>query len=117
MKKTFLTAVIAGLICGGAYASDGGVYTDVEQYATQEVFRTDTVVEAPAPRRIVAKPTPRRAAPCARMAGEPVAVKTHTEVIDHYQTYQPVVSYVPAGEYSTRRVVQSPRPRCSRCGY
>lgn len=39
-----------------------------------------------------------------------VRVKTHTEIVDHYQTYRPVMTYEPAGAYSERRVVNS-------CGY
>ncbi|MCL2748486.1 MAG: hypothetical protein FWE50_00200 [Alphaproteobacteria bacterium] len=40
-----------------------------------------------------------------------VMVKTHTEVVDHYQTYRPVTVYQPAGTYSERRTV------CNYCNY
>jgi len=33
-----------------------------------------------------------------------IRVKTHTEVVDYYQTYQPVMVYQPTGTYSERRV-------------
>lgn len=36
----------------------------------------------------------------------PVRVKKYTEVIDHYQEYQPVVQYVPVGTHTTRRVIE-----------
>lgn len=36
----------------------------------------------------------------------PVRVKKYTEVIDHYQEYQPVVQYVPSGTHTTRRVIE-----------
>lgn len=49
--------------------------------------------------------------------GAPITVKTGSEVIDHYQTYAPVTTYVPSGTYSTRRVVSAPRATCNRCGY
>ncbi len=45
----------------------------------------------------------------------PIRVKTYTEVIDHYQVYEPVITYKPAGTYTTRRYVQSPNPRCGTC--
>ncbi|MDW2958320.1 MAG: hypothetical protein R8M37_00725 [Alphaproteobacteria bacterium] len=51
--------------------------------------------------------------PRARIA-EPVRVKTHTEVIDHYQVYQPVTVYKPAGTYSERRMI--PVKSCNKCG-
>lgn len=39
-------------------------------------------------------------------AVRPIRVKQYTEVIDHYQEYQPVVQYVPAGTHTTRRIVE-----------
>ena len=53
---------------------------------------------------------------CAKSAHlQPVRVKTYTEVIDHYQIYEPVVTYKPAGTYSTRRYIQAPNPHCGTC--
>ena len=53
---------------------------------------------------------------CAKSAHlNPVRVKTYTEVIDHYQIYEPVVTYKPAGTYSTRRYIQAPNPHCGTC--
>ncbi|MBR1380057.1 MAG: hypothetical protein IJ560_00495 [Alphaproteobacteria bacterium] len=118
MKKVILSGLMAGLVCVAAHASDGGLfYEEIGHYNARTDFRVETSV-APratynAPRRVVAA-NPR---PCPHAAGNPVAVKTHTEVIDHYQMYQPVVVYAPAGTYAERRVVESPRPRCNRCGY
>ena len=52
--------------------------------------------------------------PCAQKVAEPVRVKTHTEVIDHYQVYQPVTVYKPMGTQIQRRVV--PVVHCNKCG-
>lgn len=57
-----------------------------------------------------------QSAPCGGACGAPIRVKVGTEVIDHYQVYQPVTVYQPAGMYSERRIVQAaPAPRCGRC--
>ncbi len=54
---------------------------------------------------------------------QPYAVKVGSEVIDHYQAYQPVTTYRPAGTFSTRRTMaQAPATGCgarrtSTCGY
>ncbi|MCL1902391.1 MAG: hypothetical protein FWG18_02045 [Alphaproteobacteria bacterium] len=62
--------------------------------------------------RRAAQPTP-----VAQPAADAIAVHTHTEVINHYQVYQPVTVYVPAGTYAERQVQQvaQPQPRCNRC--
>ena len=112
MKKTILSGLMAGLFCVAAQASDGGLFVE-ETVNTRTDFRVETVNYANAPRRAVVE-QPR---PCTHACGTPVSVKTHTEVIDHYQMYQPVVVYQPAGTYSERRIVEQPRPRCNRCGY
>ena len=133
MKKTFLFGMFAGVIgvCANAYA-DG--YVETETTNTYEKITVDTVKYidgnyiAPATVR-VAKPTPCRAASsldvaktcrkhcgCAKSAHlQPVRVKTYSEIIDHYQVYQPVVTYKPAGTYSTRRYIQAPNPHCGTC--
>lgn len=111
MKKFVFASLFAIAVCGNANASDGGVYIETET-VTKHVSmnaNSDTYV---APRRIVAK----RARPCARVAamGNPVRVKTYTEVIDHYQVYQPVTVYKPVGTYAQRRVIE--KPRACGCG-
>ena len=122
MKKTILTSIIAGLVCMTANASDGGIYFETETMTNHVVYDFDTVTyNAPVVKQAAARPCQARVAssadvarPCPHYAGAPVRVKTYSEVIDHYQTYQPVVVYQPAGEYAERRVVAAPRP-CNRC--
>lgn len=105
MKKTILTSLFAGLVAFGANASDGGLYSETETYTNRVRYNTNAV-EYAAPRREVV-------ATCNSCA-QPVRVKTHTEVIDHYAVYRPVTVYEPAGTYAERRVV---RNTCNRCNY
>lgn len=128
MKKAILFGLFA-IFAGAANASDG-TYWETETFTTNETFHIDTVTYYDdayvAPRR-VALPradTPKtcdRVAssidvrPCAARAGKPVRVKTFTEVIDHYQVYQPVTVYQPVGTYSTRRVIEAAHPTCNKC--
>jgi hypothetical protein len=106
MKKTILTSVFAAMVAFGANASDGGVYTETETYTNHVRYNTTAVnYAAPVAQRTVS-------APCNSCA-QPVRVKTHTEVIDHYQVYRPVTVYEPAGTYSERRVVRN--NNCNRC--
>lgn len=105
MKKTILTSLFAAMVSVAANASDGGVYSETETYTNRVRYNT---VEYTAPVQRVAP-----VATCNSCAG-PVRVKTHTEVIDHYQVYRPVTVYEPAGTYAERRVV---RNTCNRCNY
>lgn len=138
MKKAIFFGVFAGIlgICANASA-DGFAYTETETVNTYETIQIDTVtyVDATyvAPRVARAtvraeKPAPCRVAssldvarkPCGYNAPaskkmQPVRVKTYTEVIDHYQVYQPVVTYKPAGEYTTRRYIDAPNPKFGTC--
>ena len=127
MKKTILTSVLAGMFCVCANASDGGIYfTETETFTTHVVSNPAPVAYYEAPRMVAtpaARPCPCKARvassmdvarPCPHTAGNPVRVKTYSEVIDHYQVYQPVVVYQPAGEMVERRVVAQPKP-CHRC--
>ncbi len=106
MKKVILTGLFATLVGGAAFASD---YT--ETYTSSKYVRANanTVYYVEAQRPASA------ARPCARKAAAPVAVKTHSEVINHYAVYQPVTVYQPVGTYSERVVV--PTKTCNRCGY
>lgn len=130
MKKTILTSILAAFVCACAQASDGGIfYTETETMTNHVVFDFNTVSYAPAAPVVhptpvaMPKPCPCKARvassadlarPCPHNAGAPVRVKTYSEVIDHYQTYQPVVVYQPAGEVIERRVINAPKP-CNRC--
>ncbi len=106
MKKAILASLFAVAVCGTAIASDGGVYYESETVTTRVSANTDTTTYR-APRRVVVA----KSRPCTRTAmAKPVRVKTYTEVIDHYQVYQPVTVYQPVGTYAQRRIVESPRP-------
>lgn len=122
MKKVLFASLFGTIACCAAMASDGGVYTETETYTTREKMNYDVetyYVPAPvrpAPSRVIIgrrADTAKVARPCARYAGEPVHVKTYTEVVDHYQVYQPVMVYEPIGSYSERQVIEA--PRCNRC--
>lgn len=111
MKKIFCAGVISALICSNVMAD--GVYVETETVTTWE--NVDVVVEAPVQQRFYSSRDVRPISrPCAQKVAEPVRVKTHTEVIDHYQVYQPVTVYKPMGTQIQRRVV--PAMRCNKCG-
>ena len=114
MKKLAFVSILATMVCAGANASDGGVYMETSNVysGTAQYTRatTTTSTSDASERRVIIGHRP---CPCQRAAvaaPAPVAVKTHTEVIDHYQVYQPVVEYVPAGTYTRRHVVENVRP-------
>ncbi len=115
MKKTLLSGVIACVICAPVYASDGGVYSDynTEMKTTAEDFvRTQRVAKP------VAKPTCTQCDKCSgRVCGEPFERIVNREyfVRETVQQYRPVVSYVPAGSYTTVRAVAT--PKCNKCGF
>jgi len=109
MKKTILTSVFAGLVAFGANASDGGLYNETETYTNRVRYNTTVTYTEP-----VAQPRVEYVATCNACA-QPVRVKTHSEIIDHYQVYRPVTVYEPAGTYSERRVVRN--NTCNRCNY
>ena len=133
MKKTILTSILVAMFCATANASDGGVYFETETMTNHVSYDFDTTTYQPQPAVVrVAQPAPAArpcpckarvassadvARPCPHSAGAPVRVKTYSEVIDHYQTYQPVVVYQPTGEVVERRVVASKPKPCNRCGF
>ena len=108
MKKTILTSVIAGMAVVAANASDGGLYSETETYTNHVRYNVNEITYV-AP---VAAPRQTVVARCDSCA-QPVRVKTHTEVIDHYTVYRPVTVYEPAGTYAERRVVRN--NTCNRC--
>ncbi|MBQ0013297.1 MAG: hypothetical protein KBS86_01855 [Proteobacteria bacterium] len=103
MKKILLAGLTAGFVCFSANASDGGF----DNYVIGQKHMEHSVK----PCNHCNKPCPCKKARPAK----PVRVKTYTEVIDHYQLYQPVVVYQPAGTYSERRI--EPAHKCTRCGF
>ena len=104
MKKTLLSSLLAAVVSVAANASDGGIYQETETVSTRIRYNTTVATVAAKPEcGYVANVRCARPAPRPVYAA-PVRVKTHTEVIDHYQLYRPVVNYGPAGNYSERRV-------------
>ena len=112
MKKILCSVLVSVFCCAAAFADVK--YTETEVVTTWE--NLDIVVEGPVqPQRFYSSRDVARmnVRPCARRAAEPVRVKTHTEVIDHYQVYQPVTIYKPMGTQIERRVV--PVKSCNKC--
>lgn len=120
MKRIAIFGIFAAILTAGAHAcpcSETTTETTYESVQVNTVEYTDDAYAAPA-----AAPKPARVGtPCARVkssadlglgcarrapAMRPIRVKKYTEVIDHYQEYQPVVQYVPAGTHTTRRVIE-----------
>ena len=109
MKKILFTSFMAIIVSASAMAD--GVVSETETITTVEVveYNYDT------PRYVSSVQVVPHKRPCAkRMAAKPVRVKTHTEVIDHYQLYQPVTVYQPAGRTSERRIIRAPQT-CKKC--
>lgn len=114
MKKIFGLVLVSVFACAAAFADF--IYSETEVITTWE--NIDVVVDDPVqPQRFYSSRDVARShsRPCAHRAGEPVRVKTHTEVIDHYQVYQPVTVYKPMGTQIQRRVV--PVASCNKCDF
>lgn len=113
MKKYLLGMVGILFVCNMACA--GYTYTETETVTTWERadYNVGTCSDCGCDKRFV---TSRDVKPCAKRAtvAAPVRVKTHTEVIEHYQVYQPVTVYKPMGTEIQRRIV--PVKRCDKCG-
>lgn len=127
MKKTVLfSALIGAILTTGAYA-DG--FAETETTTVRERITIDTVrfyEDSYIPTKQPMRAKPCRAASSLNVAQKcgckktqprlaPVRVKTYTEVIDHYQIYEPVITYRPAGTYTTRRYIDGPNPHCGTC--
>lgn len=116
MKKMLLTVLLA-CVCGGAVASDY-TYTETETTTTWESVNYNAPCRACDGGCNHRYASSRDVRPCAArratVSHQPVRVKTHTEVIDHYQVYQPVTVYKPMGTEIQRRVV--PAQPCKTCG-
>ena len=120
MKKTILFGAIACVICAPVYASDGVVYSDynTEMKTVAEDYARVERVEKPVVKTVVAKPACTKCNKCsARVCGEPFERVVNREyfVRETVQQYKPVVSYVPAGSYTTMRAIES--PKCNKCGF
>lgn len=107
MKKILLASFMAMIVAMPAMAD--GIVTETETLTTVEVLEYNYT----APRYVSSAQVVPHKRSCAKPAA-PVRVKTHTEVIDHYQLYQPVTIYQPAGRVSTRRIIRAPQV-CGKC--
>lgn len=106
MKKFLLIGALSAFVCASAMAD--GVYTETETVTTYE--RVGGCANN------VRYASSRDVKPCVRsQAAKPVRVKTHTEVINHYQVYQPVTVYRPMGTQIERQIV--PVKSCGKCGF
>ncbi len=97
MKKILLMCIFSVFVFGAAFANV--TYTETETVTTWERVSFDRPCGC-----ADARPMPKKK-PCPKVAA-PVRVKTHTEVIDHYQLYQPVTVYKPVGTEIQRRIVK-----------
>lgn len=114
MKKILCSVLMSMFVCVAAFADVK--YTEKEVITTFEnvevLIEKDVQPQRFYSSRDVVRVKPR---PCARRAHQPVRMKTHTEVIDHYQVYQPVTVYKPMGTQIERRIV--PIRSCGKCGF
>lgn len=104
--KNILFALFAAMVVATSAMADG-IVSETETVTTVEVVEYNYT----APRYVSSAQVVPHKRPCANV---PVRVKTHTEVIDHYQLYQPVTIYQPAGRVSTRRIIRAPQT-CNKC--
>ena len=98
MKKYLLVVLAVVFVYDMACA--GYTYSETETITTYERVSVDA--SCGCGKRFVSS---RDVKPCANKTG-PVRVKTHTEIIDHYQVYQPVTFYQPVGSQIRRRIVK-----------
>ena len=107
MKKFLFASFTAAILSAPAMADS--IITETETVTTVEVVEYSYTT----PRYVSSAQVIPHKRPCAKAAA-PVALKTHTEVIDHYQLYQPVTIYQPAGRISNRRIIRAPGT-CNKC--
>ena len=107
MKKILFASFAAAIMATSSMAD--GIVTETETITTVEVLE----LNYGAPRYVSSAQVVPHKRPCAKTSA-PVRVKTHTEVIDHYQLYQPVTIYQPAGRVSERRIIRAPQS-CNKC--
>ena len=109
MKKILFLSFFMMNLGGPVLADD--VIVETETTTTVEVLEIEYVT----PRYVSPVHVVPHKRPCAKKnQSAPVRVKTYTEVIDHYQLYQPVTVYQPVGRTSTRRIVRAPQA-CNKC--
>lgn len=118
MNKIAICGAFMALATFGADACPCRETTTETTYESIQIntveYTDDTYVTVQKPARVAAPCRVKSSIDLASRAGKcnnapalrPIRVKQYTEVIDHYQEYQPVVQYVPAGTHTTRRVIE-----------
>jgi hypothetical protein len=109
MKKILFTSFVAAIFVTSAMASE--FVTETETTTTVEVVEIEYSYT---PRYVSPVQAVTYKRPCATQMAAPVRVKTHMEVIDHYQAYLPVTVYKPVGRVSSRRIIRAPQG-CNTC--
>lgn len=104
--KNILFALFAAMVVATSAMADG-IVSETETVTTVEVVEYNYT----APRYVSSAQVVPHKRPC---ANAPVRVKTHTEVVNHYQLYQPVTVYKPVGRYVERHIVPAKNP-CDKC--
>ncbi|MBR5625297.1 MAG: hypothetical protein IKW67_00765 [Alphaproteobacteria bacterium] len=111
MKRVLFVVLSLSTFGANAMASDFS-YTETETITTYEEITITVPLNTECGVRYNSCHHVR---PCEKkVPAEPVRVKTHTEVIDHYQVYQPVTVYKPMGTQIERRVLSE--KNCNKCG-
>ena len=109
MKKTLLAGVVASLVSGAAMADCKYTETEVVTVVEQvEIVKTNHRFNRPIKKF---RPCPKKQ----QKMAEPIRLKTHTEVIEHYQVLQPVTVYKPVGTEVKRYIV--PAKTCDKCSF
>ena len=106
--KNILFALFAAMVVATSAMADG-IVSETETVTTVEVVEYNYT----APRYVSSAQVVPHKRPCANV---PVRVKTHTEVVNHYQLYQPVTVYKPVGRYVERHIVPAKNP-CNKCAF
>lgn len=109
MKKILFVAFAAAIVAMPSMAD--GIVTETETVTTVEVLDYNYT----APRYVSSAQVMPCKRPYAKRASAPVRVKTHTEVIDHYQLYQPVTIYKPVGKKIEKHII--PAKPCGKCAF
>lgn len=110
MKKILFASFVSIALVTPAVAD--GIVTETETVTTVEVVKYNFN----APRYVSSAQVMPCKKPYAKRVAAPVRVKTHTEIVDHYQLYQPVTVYKPMGKHVERRIVPATKP-CGKCSF
>lgn len=108
MKKVFFV-ILSGILMTNVASACAPSYQTEQVVVTEQITVVENTYSAPRVHNVVVR------RPYVSHVAEPVRVKTHTEIIDHYQVYQPVTVYQPVGTQIQRRVI--PATNCHKCHF